>query len=572
MARPHSPDQESNISSTGSQTRRVGEPTAAPRQVAEWFRHLDRLVRSSRTFGQDAANVLPMRDRVVDDLLGLLEYHAPLLLRCSAVEIWLRDELVVKAPGPDDASGHSIERRVPFLLYRDGVRAIELAANATRSDVEILVGALLDAADGRNEEQDLVNRLWESELTGLRLEIAPLETTLSVQLHPDHANKPDGALPGGEDPFDDWIAEAPGVSPNALWDALEPVESAATANWLAQWIADRERPRRERAGELLRSVQALQGDDTMQLAFANMTAGWLAHAIEHGQWREAQEAYEALPRQERLRERVEATLEQLLSGLNTEAIAERLDESDPETQGRFFALMVQLGRNALDLVVAVLGLATRARLRAAATTAICYSCSDRPEALDRYLDDSRWQVVRNVVFALGQIGGDAIAPMLTRAARHPDARVRKQVVQALGQVSPAKRLPILLAQLDTPDLSLLTATLTMLVRTPEPRVVEAIQSRIVAVDFETRPAEVRVALLGALGEAADERAIPALEALLHRGGWFARRSPERSAAAMTLARIGTPEAFEALRSGLRSRAEAVRVACQEALTRRERVA
>ncbi len=572
MAGPHSPDQESNISTTGSQTHRVGESSAAPRQVAEWFRHLDRLVRSSRTFGQDAANVLPMRERVVDDLLGLLEFHAPLLLRCSAVEIWLQDELVVKAPGPDEGSGHSIERRVPFLLYRDGVRAIELAAHATRSDIEILVAALLDAADGRNEEQDLVNRLWESELTGLKLEIAPLETTLSIQLHPDQAAAADGALQGGEDPFDDWIAEPPGVSPNALWDALEPIESAATATWLAEWIAERERPRRERAGELLRSVQALQGDDTMQLALANMTAGWLAHAIEHGQWREAQEAYEALPRQERLRARIEATLAHLLSGLDSEAIAERLDESDPETQGRFFALTVQLGRNALDLVVAVLGLATRARLRAAATTAICYTCSDQPEVLDRYLDDTRWQVVRNVVFALGQIGGDAIAPMLTRAARHPDARVRKQVVQALGQVSPARRLPILLAQLDTPDASLLGATLTMLVRSPEPRAVEAILSRIAAVDFESRPAEVRVALLGALGETADERAIPALEVLLHRGGWFARRTSERSAAAMTLARIGTPEALEALRSGLRSRAEAVRAASQEALTRRERAA
>ncbi|MFN8586677.1 MAG: HEAT repeat domain-containing protein [Candidatus Eisenbacteria bacterium] len=514
-----------------------------------------------------------MRERVVEDMLGLLEFHAPLLLRCSAVEIWLRDELVVKGPAGEEASGHALERRIPFLLYRDGIRTVEVAANATRADLETLIGALLESAAGRSEDSDLVSRLWEAELTGLRLEIAPLETTLTVQLQPG-AGGPATALAGdpGADPFDDWIADAPTTDTVTLWRALEPLEGRASAEWLGRWVADRERPRRERTAEVLRSVHALQDDATMRLALAQMTAGWLAHAIEHGHWDEAQEAYETLPRDEQLREAVEPMLADLLAGLDCEAIAERLDESDPETQGRFFALTVQLGRMALDLTVAVLGLATRARLRAAATTAICYTCSDQPERLERYLDDSRWQVVRNVAFALGQIGGDAIAPLLARASRHPDARVRKQVVQALGQVSPARRLPILIAQLDSSDAALLGATLAMLARTPEPRVVEALLHRVNAVDFESRPPEIRVALLGALGELADDRTVPALEALLHRGGWFARRTPERTAAAETLARIGTPEAIEALRAGTRARAEAVRAASQEALARRERAA
>ncbi|MBI5170118.1 MAG: HEAT repeat domain-containing protein [Candidatus Eisenbacteria bacterium] len=535
------------------------------------------MVRASRIFGKDAPSVRPMRERAIEDLLGLLEYHAPLLLRCSAIEIWLRDELVVRGPGAEDGDGARVERRIPFLLYRDGVRAIHMEAGTTRTDAEALIDALVESANGRSEDADLVSRLWEAELTGLRIEIAPLETALVTNIEAATATRLSeaGGAPSDEtqtDPFDDWSAPAPAATAEAEWAALAPGEDTAREAWRERWRAERARPRSERTAELLRAVHALDGGPEMREALAAMSTGWLAQAIETGRWQEALEAYATLPAPRDMSESIAQLLQNQLSGLDVESIAERLDESDAYTQGTFFALTVQIGVPALDLVVAVLGQATRPRLRAAATTAICYTCSDHPERVERYLSDSRWQVVRNIVFALGQIGGDAVAPMLARAARHVDARVRRAVVQALGQVSPARRVPILVSQLDTPDPQLLSATLAMLLRTADGRATDAILARINAVDFESRPAEARVALLGALADVSDERAIPALEAMLTRGGWFARRTPERSAAADTLARIGTPAALDALRAGLSSRSEAVRAACHEALQRRDNAA
>jgi len=62
--------------------------------------------------------------------------------------------------------------------------------------------------------------------------------------------------------------------------------------------------------------------------------------------------------------------------------------------------------------------------------------------------------------------------------------------------------------------------------------------------------------------------VPALEALLNKGGWFARRTLQRLAAARTLQRINTPKARAALESGLRARSEVVRSAVYEALQTR----
>jgi len=167
---------------------------------------------------------------------------------------------------------------------------------------------------------------------------------------------------------------------------------------------------------------------------------------------------------------------------------------------------------------------------------------------------------------LGQIGGGEVVPQLAVAARHIDARVRRAAIHALGQVPNHLRRSVLLAQLDTADGRLLAASLAMLAREPDPTVAEAILSRVRAPGFEERPEEHRIALLSALADVAGDQALPALEEILLRGGWFARRSAERAAAARAIARLGTAAAWIVLEEGVRHRSEAVREACDEAMT------
>jgi HEAT repeat protein len=129
-------------------------------------------------------------------------------------------------------------------------------------------------------------------------------------------------------------------------------------------------------------------------------------------------------------------------------------------------------------------------------------------------------------------------------------------------------MPILLSLLDTRNPQLLAATLNMLTREKNREVARTILQRIEAPDFESRSEENQRTLFGALGEVADESAVPALEALLHKGGWFARRTLQRTCAARTLQRLGGERAIAALETGLQSRSEAVRAACLDAIAAR----
>ncbi|MFI5372519.1 MAG: HEAT repeat domain-containing protein, partial [Candidatus Eisenbacteria bacterium] len=230
-----------------------------------------------------------------------------------------------------------------------------------------------------------------------------------------------------------------------------------------------------------------------------------------------------------------------------------------------FALAVAIGRPAIDLACSVMALALKSRTRAAACTMLCYLCSDSPELLARYLGDTRWFVVRNVVFVLGQIGGAAVVPLLEVAARHPEPRVRHAVVTALGNCPGEARVPLLLAQLESRDPQVLATSLHMLGRTKSPQVARAILKQIEDPSFARRAADSQRSLFNALADCGDDEVVPGLETLLHKGGWFAQPTLERTAAARTLARIGTESALAALEIGLRAHREAVRHACLEAL-------
>jgi HEAT repeat protein len=181
------------------------------------------------------------------------------------------------------------------------------------------------------------------------------------------------------------------------------------------------------------------------------------------------------------------------------------------------------------------------------------------------LTEPRWQVVRDTVFVLGQIGGPAVVPLLARAGRHVDARVRRAAVEALGQVPAEQARPVLLSQLDSQDVRALRSALAMLARDPDAHSGDAVLARVLDPGFASRAEEQRLALLAALPDLAGDAAVPALAQSLGNGGWFAKPTAERSAAAGALQRLNTIAARGVLEQGLRHRAAAVREACEHAL-------
>ena len=371
------------------------------------------------------------------------------------------------------------------------------------------------------------------------------------------------------DTFDDWLLPTGPVDVPSAYQRMLPAMEFSRMRLSTEWVGERSTDWAVQAPDVLREILALAPGSRTRSLLAHAVATWLVGAIQRSSWAEAQETLKVLRELDPDGSLSNAELTQGIAGLDTDDISERLDESETDEQAYFFALAVTLGRPALDLACSVMAKARKSRTRAAACAMLCYLCSGQPELLASYITDHRWYVARNAVFILGQIGGPEVAPLLSVASEYPEPRVRRQVVASLGNVPRDLRAPILVTQLDTQDAQLLSAALNLLTREKNPQAAETILKQISAPDFDSRSEDNQRTLFNALAEVADDGAIPALKLLLHKGGWFARRTLERTAAARTLQRLGSEAAEAALAEGLRSRSEAVRVACQEALAARK---
>ncbi len=548
-----------------SPSGRTPRLSPATRQMAEWFKELDHLVQTARSMGATSPQVIHQRDVLADTFVTLAEFHAPIVLRISPLEVWLRDELVVRGPDPE-SDFEPIERRVPFILYRDGVRGITIDANASLHDAAVLLDAITRVVGSPCSDEDLVTLLWRADLDGLRVEVAPLEP-------PSLAQTGDSGESIEADTSAAHAGDATGTPADALaaWRAFPAEAAAANADWRERWRTENARCWSERVEGFVEQVIAQDGAAARE-SVTHALVNWLASAAQRNDWNEAAQALLGLRHADPDRKWSQARIASTLGALDAESIADRLDEADHETVARFFALVVRVGRPALDLVIRVIARSSRQRVRAAATAALTYVCADEPRALAPYLRDTRWHVARNVVFALGQMGGEDTGELLATAMRHPEQRVRRAAVSALGQVPSHRRTPLLVGMLDGCDPATLATVLAMLMRDPDPRASIALVERLASADFESRPPDERLVLIEAIGEMGTDAVLPELERALHAGGWFARRTPERTAVAHAIARIGTPPAITLLQDGLRARAEAVRTACHEALGRLEKTA
>lgn len=557
-----------------------------------WLRQLARTLKVYRLYQRDNPIVVHAHDQVITGLMALLQKHGALGFKFTATEIRLGEEVVVRAGHAASEEGlqYGALDELPFLFYRDGVRRVTILPGVSRGEIEAFFDALRLSGGAADSHDDLVTMLWQANLSQIQVESVPLEQTIYLSTKEGgspralEAAKTGYTYEGGElhadlgqaagvqglhvDTFDDWEAPETMINMPAVYRQLEPTMDSATARFRSLWEDEQSTDWRLKAPDVFRLMLALDPGEDMRVAVAHSLATWVAEALQRFAWEEARSALDLLrgfdPGLTRCGPELHASNERL----DVPGIVERLDEGEPDEAGRFAALLAALGRSAVPLACAVLARTNNPRTRAAASTALCYICADEPALLTPYLHDARANLVQGIAFVLGQIGGEDVAGMLHDAATHADARVRRSVIQALGSVPLDDRLPILIEHLDTDDVQLLGTVLNMLTRQKDERVARALLARINSPQFETKSEGVRRALFGALGEVGGDESVPALETQLLKGGWFARRTLERSASARALERIGTTRALAVLEAGLRSRSEAVRTACMDAMSQK----
>ena len=555
-------------------------------RVADWLRDMARTAKSSRLYHTSNSLLVEARDAFAHATNQLLDDLGTITVQVSPEELQFEEERLVhptkRGPGRGEAAQRLLTE-LPHVLYRDGVRSLSIRPGVPRHDVDALVDALAVSWAEQLHADDLVTALWQANPTHIHVESAPPEQTLYVATangEPDASDRGFGlgfGLPptAGEVHGDlgdrggavglqreSGLEETPVavyISPRRGYQALAADANDARLRLLQAWEAEKLEDWREGAVALFERLRTIEPSPETDATLLRFAVSGVAHAIVCGRW---SEAIELLARARRMGD-VDDALRASIASKREGELGEALDEATPQDLDAFFRLTIELGEAGVPLALGALEGAKRMKTRAAASAALTFLCADDPARLEGALCSRSAETTCHIVAILGHIGGRSIAPLCIQAAHHPDSAVTREVARIVPAIAEPERDDVLSVLLDSRDTATLLLALRSASRGRNPRVARMIVRMIEAPRFDERPEEERRTLFQALSDTGDAGVIPFLEAQLNHGGWFARPTWKRTAAAHALERLVLPEAAAALARGRASANEAVRAACRE---------
>jgi len=556
---------------------RASAQDATLRAASGWIQQLARTLKTCRLYEARNPTVVRFREELGRALHRVLSEHGELRYRFTSDDVFFEENSLYPAKSRDD--------NLALAFYRDGVRAINFIPGIEPSELQQLIDCVLQVTGQNESDDDLITLLWEVQLPHVEVDYVPAEGDAGgvegaddgAPLLPWPTAAPEGSAegateesrasePDGESRSDDWSAGESTIEIEAGLEELQSLAPSELARYGREYEAEHSASTVTTALGVARAYLSASAseDDTAELG--RFLPRVLRQAVAHGRWLEARETLLMLHHTGTQEWSAETFVQELLQPISIASAVELLDRQDTPVVLEFIALARELGEPAVDWLNLVLAESQDKRHRRQITDAIADLCRANPERLAPWISDPRWFVVRNVVQILGEIGGTGVASLLRSAARHPDIRVRQDVVAALASVELKHARPVLLKMLEGADARIFSAVLHQLSGERDPATARFLLQMLQDPDFEQRPVEEKRAVHLALSSVASDEVVSDLEAELHKGNWFGGGpDDQRRAIARILARIGTRLARMVLERGAQSRRAPLRKACEDAL-------
>ena len=560
-----------DLTRVDEESRETVDP-AVTLEVAAWVGRLVRTLKTCRLYDEANPTVVRFREDLATSLTAFLSGRDGLRLDVGSSTLSHSGQIVQIARSRED--------NLAGVLHRDGIRSLTIASGIDASELDTLVDLLLQVTSPAGGDDDLVTLLWDTNLPHVVLETVPVEgeadggaedstpeesATAWPQQDSGAAQPATTASPQAADAArsDDWATEERTVDLEHAWDELESVALSEIARFQEE--------HEKSSGEdivthilgILEDCRRLELGPEDRKALTSFTPRLLRESLGLGQWENATEALGLLRGYD-----PEWSVEEFCANLcgpfalTTRKLVAAVDRQDQKGVEVFLALAREFGAALAPWLMQVLADSQQMRVRRPLARTIAELLPGQPERIIPWLSDERWYVVRNAVHILGWIGGNDIAGYLQAVADHPESRVRREIVAALGQVESDSSRPILMNMLKNADAQLFTTILQQLAMDEDDGIAMMLLEFLRADSFAVRSTAEQRALYMALATRG-EAVLPALEAeLFESGGLFSRRpDSNRQAIALCIARIATPQARAILERGARSNRAPIRKAC-----------
>jgi HEAT repeat protein len=189
------------------------------------------------------------------------------------------------------------------------------------------------------------------------------------------------------------------------------------------------------------------------------------------------------------------------------------------------------------------------------------------ETVVPFLNDKRWIVVCYAIRIIANSEDRNVVKYLSQAISHPDERVRRTVLKALSQYGSKETKPLLIKMITDESSYIRSQAVIHLARSSKHEALRPILSVIQSESFLDKDFPEKAAFFRALGEIRSDESLPVLEKIIGKRSWFKKSKWDdiQVCAIGALRMIGTEGSKRILEMGKRSKNQAVRRACLQAL-------
>jgi hypothetical protein len=264
----------------------------------------------------------------------------------------------------------------------------------------------------------------------------------------------------------------------------------------------------------------------------------------------------------------------LVAGSMMQHIVTHLANIDDAQFERVQAMCVSVGEVLIRPLSEALLAEERTRPRERLTAILIAFGSIGRREVERLKSSPNAAVRRTAVYLLRNFGGSDALPELTELLADNEQQVQREAVRAILNIGTDQAFQVLQQALVGGTATSREAIMQSLGAVRDERAAPLFAYILGNVDHRGQLRSVYLRAIEALAALKDPAGVPALEAALHRGEWWApgRTRVLRTAAAAALARMGTPEAAAILEEAARAGSRGVRRAARAQIQRREAAA
>lgn len=528
------------------------------------------LIKAKKTFRM-YPETNPMYAKTIEDthakFRNFFDYRDELTFKIKQNEIFCDSEQIYSNPQKED--------NIALFFFKDGLREITFKKGFSVEELEDFMKILTIDYDKEVLDDDVVTLLWEKDFHYVKYVVDELFLTEDEDYESVAVKEIKDKTAGGDEltkAYEDVFTEE-GVKEISI--------VPLTDNDLHAVVKEIERDAQDKTGKLIAIIFEMlyQAENKSEYEdVGHFLNSIIEFSIRHGNLetvldilRKAREVTAMPSIADDAKKNLNMVFPFLRFDTTIKLLGELLDSGVEISEKVWDEYVAFLDKNAIQPFITILGELKSIPARKNVINALISLGRKDIHSLARGLYDSRWYVVRNIIYILGRVGDKAAADYLLKTVNHSDIRVRKEGIKALGELGVPEVFPALRGCFNDPEVQIRTAAARALGNIGSTAAKNIILQRMTSATFVKMDFSEKKEFYEVLSIWKDNDVVEFLMKTLKKKSFFKRalNDENRACAAYCLGLIGNNDALPLLHKTKESKHKLLREYVYSAIKRIE---